>query len=308
MSGNNDSAARAIVEALGGRWHGTYGMARCPAHDDRTPSLSVRDTKDAKVLVFCHAGCSQAAVVDALRRLRLWASEPAARRDIGHVPRLKLKPDQATDPSNIATALELWRASRPAMDTDAEVYLRSRGIALPIPPTLRFHANLRHGPTGLSLPAMVAAVQGPDGRISGVHRTFLKPGGHGKADVDCPRMALGRCREGAVRLAAAGPTLAVGEGIETCLAVMQATGHPAWAALSTGGMKAVVLPSSVRDVILLADGDAAGEQAAREATRRFVAEGRTIRIARPPRGLDFNDLLQAPSNDMQFEGPSGESP
>lgn len=305
MSGN-ESAARALVEALDGRWLGSYGMARCPVHDDRTPSLSVRDTKDAKVLVFCHAGCSQAAVVDALSRLRLWASEPAARRDVGHVPRPKLKPDQATDPSNITRALELWHASRPAMGTDAEVYLRSRGIALPIPPTLRFHANLRHGPTGLSLPAMVAAVQGPDGRISGVHRTFLKPGGHGKADVDCPRMALGRCREGAVRLAVADSKLAVGEGIETSLAVMQATGIPAWAGLSTSGMKAVVLPSSVREVILLADGDTAGEKAAAEAARRFDTKGRTIRIARPPRGFDFNDLLQRPSSGTSPEGPSGE--
>ena len=35
--------AQAIIQALGGRWHGTYGTARCPAHDDRTPSLKVRD-------------------------------------------------------------------------------------------------------------------------------------------------------------------------------------------------------------------------------------------------------------------------
>ena len=49
----------------------------------------------------------------------------------------------------------------------------------------------------------------------------------------------------------------VGEGIETCLAAMQATGHPAWAALSTAGLRALDLPQDVRDVIVLADGDAA---------------------------------------------------
>ena len=35
--------AREVVKALGGRWHGNYGTARCPAHDDREPSLSVRE-------------------------------------------------------------------------------------------------------------------------------------------------------------------------------------------------------------------------------------------------------------------------
>ena len=31
-----------IVAALKGRWHGSYAMCVCPAHADRTPSLSVR--------------------------------------------------------------------------------------------------------------------------------------------------------------------------------------------------------------------------------------------------------------------------
>jgi putative DNA primase/helicase len=104
-------------------------------------------------------------------------------------------------------------------------------------------------------------------------------------------MMLGPCRGGAVRLAAAGEVLMVGEGIETCLAAMQATGHPAWAALSTSGLRALDLPNDVRDVIVLADGDEAGEAAARECAWRWKREGRRLRIARPPQGLDFNDLL-----------------
>lgn len=83
----------------------------------------------------------------------------------------------------------------------------------------------------------------------------------------------------------------VGEGIETCLAAMQATGMPAWAALSTSGLRALVLPDLVRDVIVLADGDDAGEAAAQDAALRWKREGRRVRIARPPHGFDFNDLL-----------------
>jgi len=83
----------------------------------------------------------------------------------------------------------------------------------------------------------------------------------------------------------------VGEGIETCLAAMQATGDPAWAALSTSGLRTLDLPDSVHDVIVLADGDAPGEAAALDCARRWKREGRKVRIARPPRGCDFNDLL-----------------
>jgi hypothetical protein len=102
---------------------------------------------------------------------------------------------------------------------------------------------------------------------------------------------LGPCRGGAVRLAAPGEVLMVGEGIETCLAAMVATGHPAWAALSTSGLRALDLPKDVRDVIVLADGDDSGEAAARDCAWRWKSEGRRVRIARPPWGMDFNDLL-----------------
>ena len=83
----------------------------------------------------------------------------------------------------------------------------------------------------------------------------------------------------------------VGEGIETCLAAMQASGRPAWAALSTSGLRGLDLPRDVRDVIVLADGDDPGEAAAQDCARRWKREGRRVRIARPPQGMDFNDLL-----------------
>ena len=45
--------AESLTKALGGRWHGSYGTARFPAHDDRTPSLSVRDGDDGRLLTCC---------------------------------------------------------------------------------------------------------------------------------------------------------------------------------------------------------------------------------------------------------------
>ena len=65
--------AETIAKALGGRKAGGGWMARCPAHDDRKPSLSIRDADDGKVLVRCHAGCDQERVIAALRARGLWA-------------------------------------------------------------------------------------------------------------------------------------------------------------------------------------------------------------------------------------------
>jgi DNA primase len=73
---------------------------------------------------------------------------------------------------------------------------------------------------------------------------------------------------------------------------MQASGRPAWAALSTSGLRSLDLPRDVSDVIVLADGDEPGEAAAQDCARRWKGEGRRVRIARPPQGMDFNDLLK----------------
>ena len=53
------------------RTNGTKGKVHCPAHDDGNPSLSVTE-KDGKILVKCHAGCSQDAVIEELRNRELW--------------------------------------------------------------------------------------------------------------------------------------------------------------------------------------------------------------------------------------------
>jgi len=61
----------AIVRGLEARRVGSGWMARCPAHDDCNPSLSIKVDGD-RVLVHCHAGCTQQAVIDVLRADGLW--------------------------------------------------------------------------------------------------------------------------------------------------------------------------------------------------------------------------------------------
>jgi phage/plasmid primase-like uncharacterized protein len=135
----------------------------------------------------------------------------------------------------------------------------------------------------------------PSQEVVAVHRTFIEGNGSGKATITQQKMMLGPCAGGAVRLAAATGKLVLAEGLETALSVWQATGIPTWACLSTSGLKAVILPPEVWMVFIAADGDQRGEDAAIKAADRFVAEGRRTKIARPPWGKDFNDLLGSES-------------
>ena len=284
--------AEAIAKALGGRKAGAAWMARCPAHDDRDPSLSIADTCNGKVLVRCHAGCDQEHVIAALRARGLWdAGEQRPTRLLHKPSRVPLPKIGSDAMRRTEAALAIWRGSQSAEGTPVETYLRSRNLIISIPPSIRFHEGLKHLAGGV-WPAMVALVtRGDDGKPIGIHRTFLARDGSAKAPVEPVKMMLGLSRGGAVPLAQHRDVLMVGEGIETCLAAMQATGHAAWAALSTSGLRSLDLPREVRDVIVLADGDDAGEAAAQDCAWRWKREGRRVRIARPPHGMDFNDLL-----------------
>ena len=187
--------------------------------------------------------------------------------------------------------MRLWCSSLPSVGTPVAVYLQTRGINLAVPDSVRFHPRLKHPDAG-NWPGMVALVtRGTDGKPLAIHRTFLSCNGTEKAPVTPQKMMLGPCCNGAVRLAMAVEKVLVGEGIETCLAAMQTTGLPAWAALSTSGLRALKLPDEIREVIVLADGDEPGEAAAFAAAKRWKREGRRVRIAKPPTGMDFNDVL-----------------
>jgi len=113
--------------------------------------------------------------------------------------------------------------------------------------------------------------------------------------------------------------MVIAEGIETALSLLMALwdddigcahldGEPigVWAALSLGNLGKLWLPDRVREVILAADSDgkvpAVGachaKQPAPDELLACAAEphrqaGRLVRIARPPAGTDFNDLLAA---------------
>jgi putative DNA primase/helicase len=283
--------AAEIAAQLGdARREGRGWRCRCPIHDG--VSLVITDGRDGRILVRCWGGgCDPRDILAELRRRRLIT----ARSDDARPAPLIIRRDNHADAADrIVMARRLWEAAQDARGSPVVRYLASRCITLPPPPSLRWAPRCWHRQARAWLPAMLAAIVNVDGALIGVHRTFLAPGGSGKAHVAPQKAMLGRAAGGAVRLAPAGQILLIAEGIETALAAAQAMDQPTWAALSTSGLKTLDLPAAVRSIVILGDNDAdgAGERAALTAAGRWVAEGRRVRIAIPPAiGQDFNDVL-----------------
>lgn len=287
--------AASIAKHYGGRRSGrSWVLKSCPVCGYR--DASVRDGDGGRLLFTCFGGgCSFSDFMAALRAEGLIAGEP----DPDWKPPPRATPNANKGALMGEIARNIWRKTAPAAGTIVETYLQGRGITMPVPPTIRFAPALRHKPTGLVLPAMVAAfARCPENRVVAVHRTYLTPDGSRKAPVSQEKMTLGPVGGAAIRLAPAGPVLVVAEGIETAASAMQATGLPAWAAFSAGNLKELVLPPLplAAEVIIAADRDAngVGQAAAFAAGERWKWEGRRVRVALPPAtDTDWNDVLRS---------------
>jgi putative DNA primase/helicase len=296
--GRGVMSAAAIAVALGGvAQEGRGWRCRCPLHGGR--SLTLRDGEGGRVLVTCWGGCERLDLLAELRRRGL-----LNRNFSRNAPRPFTKAPR-DDTSRIAWARAIWRESRRSSGTIVETYLATRGIPIEVfPASIRFHPFCPRpkdhmGNVVPPMPAMVSLVEHANRGPVAVHCTYLRNDGTGKADLPKARQraAFGPVGGGAVSLgmvSVAAEWLAVSEGVETGLSIAVACALPVWAALSTGGLKKLVLPLSATHVIICSDHDTngAGQEASNFAARRFVAEGRRVRIATPPKaGTDFNDLL-----------------
>ena len=207
------------------------------------------------------------------------------------------KPQTAED--RIAAARRLFAISQPVRGTAAEAYLARRGIVL-LSGTgaLRFHpACYYRGEDGTqALPALIAAVTDGAGRIMGVHRTWLAPGGAGKARLATPRRAMGALLGHGVRFgfgdAGEADVIAAGEGLETMLSLRMALpGLPVIAGLSTAHLGALLLSPTLRRLYIAADPDGAGRAGTQRLGLRAREAGIETLTLRPVLG-DLNDDLR----------------
>ena len=289
------SDARALTLALRGKWYRRYGLACCPAHGDRRPSLTLADAPDGRLFLHCKTGCDFRDVLAALRdrglldrHARPQPPEPS------EIARRRVE-EEAEAVKRERHALAIWREAVPVHDTIAETYLRGRGITCPLPDTLRLHPTCWHGATAQRLPAMVARVDGLP-RLA-VHRTYLRADGTAKADVEPPKAMLGAALGGAVRLTDGQGPLVVAEGIETALSLPSGLLRgPAtvWAALSAAGIAGLRLPGGIPHKPTIApDSDDKGtsRENAHKLAERASALGWAVSLLPAPDGRDWNDIL-----------------
>jgi len=226
-----------------------------------------------------------------------------------------------------AQARALWFHAEPCIaGTPVEDYLKGRGLDLRelgrAPGALRFASACWNGERREALPAMVAAIAGPNGKHVATHRTWLERRSDGhwqKAALDRPKMVLGGFAGGCIRLWRGASGLALGvapegesaivcEGIETGLALALACPERRiLAAVSVSNMARLVLPPSITDVTIAGDNDGdnqAARRALEAACRAFAEQGRTVRLAIPEMtGADWNDVLRG-QNDKTGTRPA----
>lgn len=220
----------------------------------------------------------------------------------------------------------VWQESTSIHHPDAEpvrVYLQSRGLDgwLPNWSNLRFHPKMQYRNEDNQVvgyfPAMLALVE-KDNQAVTIHRTFLTDDGR-KAPVDSPKKLMpipaDRLIVGSgIRLGNPGRVLSVTEGIETALAVIEATGMVTWPLISATLMSHFVIPQGVEKLIIWSDLDRslAGTFAAQKLAERAKTQGIQVEIREPSgplpidaKSIDWLDVLnQSGPNAFVFRSVS----
>lgn len=263
-----------LVGALGGTWHRNVATCRCPAHTDKTPSLSLRQG-DRGILVTCFAGCDPADILRELDRIPLHQ---------------RYEPPKVTRAGGTGNIERLWNEARAVPGTCAERYLASRFL-LPLPTDIRFHPRCPLGPKPLTVfkPALLVAVREAD-RLVAFQRIFIDPATNAYTE----KQTLGTLGNGAWRGGGLASTIGLAEGFESAQAWSRLRGLPCWSSFGSRRLDLLAIPSSVTRLILAADRDLAGRRAVARSIEQYASDAVTVVPDFPPAPYkDWAEVLEA---------------
>ena len=204
---------------------------------------------------------------------------------------------------NAQRIAQMWGQCVPLVPGDpCTLYLKRRGFGgvWPLPDALRLHRSMPYWQGAEKIgtfPAMVAPIVAPDGRMVALHRTYLERDGR-KADVPTVKKLTG----------AAGPLagaciplhkpargcIGIAEGIETALAAWCASSVPTVAAYCAGNLATWQWPGGLQRLVIFADADKAGREAADALLSRAVRSGLKANVVTPSEpGTDWADVWAA---------------
>ena len=233
-------------------------------------------------------------MIDELKRRSLWgktngagSSQDASGAGASDAPKDPMKPWRNAGPFIRNSPVDIYLKTKRGLDLTDDEALR-----------LRFSPSLFHWCSKTRWPAMLARVALATGEDITTHQTFIEPDGSGKEEIEKPRLfaAGGKTVGGGVWFGQADPAdeFIVAEGIESTLSAMRIFGVTAGcAALSAGGIRNLILPPVAPLVRIFADHDELGQSlsAARDATRRWRGEGRTV-------GATMSETVGEDANDV----------
>ena len=291
--GERMSYAQSIVKHLGGEWfpRHNYGLAPGPGHSkrDRSLKISPHATDGDDVVVHSFTGD------DVLELKRKWREEgklPRGGQRRPNEPYRPVKSVAAPEPQDCSKAERdqriiswLWGKSQPA-GAVVKAYFSSRRIELePWPQTIRFlpASPPKHPypamlvPFGLPDEPMPGVYVMPEKRIRGLHLTYLKHDGSGKAPVEPSKRMIGDIKGSPLALIPPndGHGLLIAEGIETAISGHLMTGLGAWAAGSASFLPALAdaVPPFIECVMIAREKDKAGQRGADELGQRLEERG-----------------------------------
>jgi putative DNA primase/helicase len=299
-----------LKAALGGEIAGNQVLCPGPGHSRADRSLAVKPVPGGFV-TYSHAGDDWRECHDYVRRrLGLPPWQPGDERhrrvtrqhlrafDQAEVDREaeERRPRADDEKARVEQAVRIWDDGADPRGTLAERYLNERR-KLDLPPdlavaVLRFHAHCpwRDENTGTTIfvPALIAAFRSiDDDKITAIHRIALNRDGS-----KIGRRMLGVVHRTAVMLDPAGDVLAIGEGIETCMAAPELGLAPAWALGSVGRVSKFPVLDGVNKLRILGKAGKASADAVDFCVPRWRAAGRQVQIIMPDHPFsDLNDEL-----------------
>lgn len=281
MTITTTAAAKEAVRRLKGTWHGSYGKALCPAHNDRRPSLSITPGRDA-VLFHCFAGCSQAAIMDALSKQGSYVRpttrdhQPPKRRDLAPLAR------------------DLWSKALPLSGTPAQLYLESRRLGHSTVGRYDSAALTYEGSKRLRLPALFLPII-EQREIVALARVFVDRNGNKHPLLEDAKRTLGDPRGGAVRIGELeGDHLNLAEGFEEAESVVALFGlSGCWSVNGAELYARVHIPDHIRSITIYSQHGTAAANGFAKAEAHLAAGRRRIDVKLPPPGGDWNDAWRA---------------
>lgn len=296
--------------------NGAGYLTMCPVHgNENTPALSVKDSKNGDVDVYCHAGCDWKDIKDRFRQdglLPEWTPERTNKTKGHSTKRMETpaEPAEPADPPEPGKESFVWKqASKEGLE-HAKKYLEDRAITIDLPVCLRWNSYTDKKTKELANIIVAAASKPTDTAVYAVQRLFIDLETYKKTGAKMHGPCEGRGvwfnRKGDLS------EIVAGEGIETTLSAMQATGKNGVATLSTSGMKNLEIPGETKTIYILVDSDPVrekekasmpGQKAAYIMAQQFTDkdESKQAFLVSPddtcftdtPSKIDFNDLLKA---------------